>query len=326
VICAILVAASAGVSSPASAATRPSAVHRAGSASRTVKPATRRTSRRPAAGASKSSKSSKSRHYRLPKPKPKPKAGAKGTAEPVVGIPKDPNAPLIPKDPGGPVTVPATSPPPAGPSSTSADVSTSPAEVVGELSDAQAARLVAPVAENRTDNATDNQTVPTAAELAALRSEDKSMPASYLARIDGDYRGTTDEIIQWAAYKWGLDPQLLRAVAAVESWWHMSTVGDGGNAFGLFQLDVRYHCCETLAQTSTAFDADYYAAIVRSYYDGAQTWLNTVSGNGRPYAAGDLWDSVGYWAAGRWDTPTGASYDAQVQSDLSQEVWLGQWF
>jgi hypothetical protein len=152
------------------------------------------------------------------------------------------------------------------------------------------------------------------------------MPASYLARIDGDYRGTTDEIIQWAAYKWGLDPQLLRAVAAVESWWHMSTVGDGGNAFGLYQLDARYHCCQALAQTSTAFDADYYGGIIRSYYDGAQTWLNTVSGNGRAYAAGDLWDSVGYWASGRWDTPAGASYVAQVQSDLGQQVWLGQWF
>jgi hypothetical protein len=233
--------------------------------------------------------------------------------------------PTIPKDPVGSVIRAPGAGAPTGPT-TAAPISTSPTAVVAELSDAQAAALVTTVAETRSDNATDDQTVPMAAQLAAFRSTDRSMPAGYLARIDGAYRGTTDEIIQWAAYKWGLDPQLLRAVAAVESWWHMSTVGDGGNAFGLYQLDVRYHCCQALAQTSTAFDADYYGAIVRSYYDGAQTWLNTVSGNGKPYAAGDLWDSVAYWASGRWDTPTGASYDAQVQSDLSQEVWLGQWF
>jgi hypothetical protein len=205
-------------------------------------------------------------------------------------------------------------------------VSSLPTRVVGTLSDSQAASLVRSAAESRSDNAADNRTIPSAAQLGSFRSGDHSMPMNYLARVDGDYRGSTDEIIQWAAYKWGLDPQLLRAVAAVESWWHMSTVGDGGNAFGLYQLDARYHCCEQLARSSTAFDADYYGAMIRSYYDGSQTWLNTVSGNGARYARGDLWDSVGYWASGRWHTQAGASYVAQVQSDLAQQVWLGRWF
>jgi soluble lytic murein transglycosylase-like protein len=31
------------------------------------------------------------------------------------------------------------------------------------------------------------------------------------------FRGTTDEIIRWAAWKWGIDEDLLRAVAARES-------------------------------------------------------------------------------------------------------------
>jgi hypothetical protein len=106
----------------------------------------------------------------------------------------------------------------------------------------------------------------------------------------------------------------------------MSFVGDGGNAFGLYQVDVRYHADQQLAANDTAFNADYYGAILRSYYDGSQTWLNTVSGNGGPYRAHELWNSVGYWASGRWATSTGQSYVNQVQSDLSQQVWLGQWF
>ncbi len=201
-------------------------------------------------------------------------------------------------------------------------VSTQTTQVVGELTDAQAARLVPKLGEDRPDNDADNQREPTPAQLAAFRAHDRSMPRAYLDRIDGHYRGSTNQIITWAAYKWGLNPDLLRAVAAVESWWHMYTVGDGGHAFGLFQIDVRYHANQALATDDTAFNADYYGAIIRSYYDGAQTWLNTVSGNGRRYSAHDLWDSIGYWAAGRWDVSSGWSYVSQVKSDLAQQVWL----
>ncbi len=201
----------------------------------------------------------------------------------------------------------------------SAAVSSSPTQVVSEMSDKQAAAHVQQAGETRPDNDADNQKVPSRSQLQYFRSHDDSMPSYYLDRIDGDYRGTTDDIIQWAAYKWGLDPNLLRAVAAVESWWHMYTVGDGGSAYGLFQIDVRYHCCQSLAQNDTAFNADYYGAIIRSYYDGSQTWLNTVSGNGEPYRAHELWNSIGYWAGGRWDVSSW--YVNQVQSDLSQQVW-----
>jgi hypothetical protein len=217
---------------------------------------------------------------------------------------------------GGLMAMPAA----ARPHRTAA-TSHAPTQVVAELSDSQAAALVRHATETRPDNADGNQTTPSGAQLSYFHAHDDSMPASYLERIDGDYTGSTDQIIQWAAYKWGLDPELLRAVASVESWWHMYTVGDEGNAYGLFQIDARYHCCQDLAAGDTAFNADYYGAIVRSYYDGTQTWLNTVSGNGKPYRAGDLWDSVGYWAAGRWDTDTGREYVGKVRADLREQVW-----
>jgi hypothetical protein len=106
----------------------------------------------------------------------------------------------------------------------------------------------------------------------------------------------------------------------------MSTLGDEGHAFGLFQVDARYHCCRRLATRDTAWNADYYAAMLRSYYDGTQTWLNTVSGNGSRYRAGDLWNSVGYWAAGRWDTEAGREYVNKVQTDLAERVWAQPYF
>jgi len=40
-----------------------------------------------------------------------------------------------------------------------------------------------------------------------------------LPRVDGRFTGTTDEIFQWAACKWGLPDNLIRADAVIESTW-----------------------------------------------------------------------------------------------------------
>jgi hypothetical protein len=187
------------------------------------------------------------------------------------------------------------------------------------LSDPAVARLVhRSPSEPRPDNAAANQHVPSTADLDYFRAH-SDMP--YKHQVTGAFTGTTDEIIQWAAYKHGLDPNLMRAVAAVESWWHMSMNGDSGDSFGLFQIRRPYHCCDFLAANDTAFNADYYGAIIRSYYDGHQTWLNTVSGNGASYRAGDLWGSVGAWFSGRWRDPGAERYVAKVKQYLRERVW-----
>jgi autotransporter family porin len=41
-----------------------------------------------------------------------------------------------------------------------------------------------------------------------------------LQAVTGHFTGTTDEILQWGAYKWGFDPDLVRANAVDESRWH----------------------------------------------------------------------------------------------------------
>ena len=180
--------------------------------------------------------------------------------------------------------------------------------------------------EPRTDNYSANHTVPTRAQLGAFHAQRLT---SFAQEVTGRYVGTTDEIIQWAAHKWGFNPQLFRAVAAVESWWHMSVIGNNGTSFGLFQVREPYHCqgqsCYLMSH-DTALNADYYGAMLRSYYSGQQTWLNTVSGNGAPYRAHDLWGSVGFWSAGHWHVSLGNVYVAKVKLYLSQRVWLGQSF
>ena len=189
------------------------------------------------------------------------------------------------------------------------------------LSDAAAAALVQRSGfEPRPQNAAANQTMPSGRMLRDWRKHNK-MP--YRRFVDGRFTGTTDEIIQWAAYKWGLDEDVLRAVAVVESWWRQSTVGGHGSSFGLFQVRRPFHCTGkcAIARRSSAFNADYYGGIIRAYYDGRMRWLNKEE-HGRKYAAGDLWGSIGAWFSGRWWTAPSANYIAEVQRRLSEQTWL----
>jgi Flp pilus assembly CpaE family ATPase len=101
--------------------------------------------------------------------------------------------------------------------------------------------------------------------------------------VTGQFTGTTDEIIQWAALKWGLPMDLVRAVAVVESHWHqLGRPGDGGLSYGLTQIKRTVsRGTYPLSSESTAFNLDYYGAAVRYYYDGHARWLNQLAGEKR---------------------------------------------
>jgi hypothetical protein len=82
--------------------------------------------------------------------------------------------------------------------------------------------------EPRTDNTKRNHIVPNA---NAVHQGFKARPldtSSYnplwsswlLPRVDGQFTGTTDEIFQWAACKWGLPDNVLRGIAVRESTWY----------------------------------------------------------------------------------------------------------
>lgn len=191
------------------------------------------------------------------------------------------------------------------------------------LSDAEAAaRVKRSPWEPRPENYIPNHRIPTSTELSTFRSLNAS-PARYKDKVTGNFTGTTDEVIQWAAHKWGIDEDLFRAVAVQESWWRMSAVGDGGISFGLTQIKSTVSKgTYPLSQLSTAFNADYYAASFRYYYDGAGTWLNDpCCFSGTTYKAGDVWGSVGAWFAGRWYTAPAVDYINKVKGRLVYRTW-----
>jgi hypothetical protein len=242
--------------------------------------------------------------------------------------------------PGGPHSTPTP-----GPTPTSvAHFSTLPPGSVLP-SDGTCAAEVKTRSENKGVNAAYNATTGGQGLPASFfPSSDDARAATQIApRVSGNYTGTTDEILQWAACKWGIDEDVVRAQAAIESWWHQNALGDWGTdptqcppGHGLGVDGMAGQCPQSWGilqnrwpfeqaswpgiQRSTAFNADTAYAIWRACYEGYELWLNTVP-HGQPYAAGDQWGCVGRWFAGRWHTAPADGYVANVQSYLSQRIW-----
>ena len=81
--------------------------------------------------------------------------------------------------------------------------------------------------EPRPENTTANHTTPPAAfALGSFSQWSSAWNATYRTRIDGGFTGTTDEIAQWAACKWGWSDNLVRAQMMQESTWRQSTESD----------------------------------------------------------------------------------------------------
>jgi len=202
-----------------------------------------------------------------------------------------------------------------------------------------------PLPENKAVNAAFNQARghALARDFFDPRSGDPRANATISVRVDGDFAGTTHEILRWAACKWGIDEDVVDAQAAKESWWRQNSMGDwhpdssacapghglGADgrpgqcpqSFGILQdrYPFQHSSWPGIAQ-STAMNADTAYAIWRACFEGYERWLNTLE-RGREYAAGDAWGCVGRWVSGRWHTPLAEQYIAGVRDYLSRRVW-----
>ena len=168
--------------------------------------------------------------------------------------------------------------------------------------------------------------------------------APFTARVDGNFVGTTDEIIQWAACKWGVDEDYVRAQVVTESYWdQVHSLGDWGTnpanceprfpigtdgragqcpeSFGLGQTRYPYmRSAFPYAYDSSAYNLDVTYAVWRSCFEGTETWLNTVE-RGRQYGPGDMLGCMGRWFAGRWYTQPAVNYMNIVQGHVNSRTW-----
>lgn len=169
-------------------------------------------------------------------------------------------------------------------------------------------------------------------------------PADFEARIDGNYTGTTDEIIQWAACKWGFDEDLIRAQVYTESSWFAGRLGDCGDgptlartggkdgcdSNGLLQVrgsDVLPNGHAThmgtfpMAWDSSAFNVDYALAVQRICFEGQEVWLADSAASGTTYESGDLYGCLGRWYSGEWRVPGALTYINNVKRNLRNRSW-----
>lgn len=189
----------------------------------------------------------------------------------------------------------------------------------------QCANWITRAVEVRPGNTTANNTIGTG-------------PHPTFPRVDGNFTGTTEEIIQWAACKWGINEDIARAQVVRESWWLQDTKGDltynsaachpayrhlspCPESIGLMQVRYLYHGpAMDNSIASSAYNLDYAFASWRSCFEGEQTWLNSVE-RGATYGPGDAWGCVGLWFSGRWYAGGASTYISDVQDLVNQRVW-----
>jgi hypothetical protein len=221
-------------------------------------------------------------------------------------------------------------------------------------SDAKAAAMVhLSTWEPRKDNTRYNHTIPTHLRLqsadAAAHAYDPRWEKYISRRITGNFAGTTDEIIQWAAAKWGLPDNLLRVVAYMESNWHQSNHGDYVHdrancppGYNRLPCPVTFGIVGTKSTSwpgifpwnrdSTAAALDVLGGWLRGCYNGWVWWLRDHGNRSLgAYHAGDLWGCVGAWYSGNWHDgpvsgPGGESYILRTRSWYKLRPWLGPRF
>lgn len=201
--------------------------------------------------------------------------------------------------------------------------------------------------EPRPDNSTANHRVPTAQQISQLAPWGPAIGVDTRAdtlrkQITGNFTGTTDEILQWVACKWGIDEDIVRAEAIAESNWQQSQLSDWTtdphfcppgtwNGEGCYQsygiLQLKYYYFQStwpMSRDDTAFNAEFVYGAIRTCFEGWTTYLfdrMPVSGYPR-YHAGDIWGCVGRWYSGGWYDQDAINYINNVKNHLASKDWF----
>ena len=236
-------------------------------------------------------------------------------------------------------------------------------------SDAICAAEIPWVPEVVSGNLAPNSTKPTSSQLQSYTNNGYAWNPYNgtwaFARVDGQYTGTTDMIFRWAACKWGIDEDVVRAQASNEhwSWDQLDSGGDKrysesqcvNGEFSLWNYECVDCCYQTwsdfqtkvitnwqtwpMIHTSTAFAADYRFADQRACMDGdyAGYFVNKPAYNGHTYAgdiaSGNLsvifWGCLGWHYSGEWydgNSSSGAVYYINaLKQTYTEKPWKKRW-
>ena len=200
-------------------------------------------------------------------------------------------------------------------------------------SGAECAARVRSTPENVPENTPYNQTRGHAVTGTYLSINTAIAANDYERRLDGDFVGTTDEIIQWASCKWGFDEDIVRAQVYAESTWYAGRLGDCGEqthartggcaSVGLIQVrsaetsGTHHPGVYPIALDSTAMNLDYALAVKRLCFEGKESWLAQTG----PYGPGDEWNCLGRWFSGAFGDGGSLDYQRRVREILAERTW-----
>ena len=174
---------------------------------------------------------------------------------------------------------------------------------------------------------------------------DQRANSDIAARVNGQFRGTSEDILRWGACKWGFDENTVKAMAANESWWKQALHNNwttqcpknhppgSDNAqyptmchrdYGLLQLNFDYYAAAwPEAETSSAMNVDTALSIVRACFEGYTLWMAQTNPS---YAKGDAWGCLGAYNSGKWYDSQARAYIQNIQNFMNKRVWQLSYF
>lgn len=91
-------------------------------------------------------------------------------------------------------------------------------------------------------------------------------------------KAQVNNLIENAAQKYGIPPDILKSIAWQESRWNPNAVGDGGKSFGMMQIYTSAHPDYKVSEgrNNIAYNVEYGARLLRSLYDRYGSWEKAV--------------------------------------------------
>ncbi|MEW6284223.1 MAG: transglycosylase SLT domain-containing protein, partial [Candidatus Eremiobacterota bacterium] len=86
------------------------------------------------------------------------------------------------------------------------------------------------------------------------------------------------EMLDAAARKYGIPPDILKAIAYKESRWNPGAVGDGGKSFGIGQIYTTAHPDYDVnrGRQDIAYQIDYMARFLSNLYKQTGDWRTAI--------------------------------------------------
>jgi soluble lytic murein transglycosylase-like protein len=114
-----------------------------------------------------------------------------------------------------------------------------------------------------------------------------------------------NQLLDNAAQKYGIPPNILKAIAWQESRWNPGAVGDGGKSFGMMQIYTSAHPDYDVqkGKADIQYNIEYGARLLRSLYDKYGSWEKAV----------ERYNGSG---------PMAVRYSGSVMSKASSQPWL----